>query len=611
MSQNKRGMTVDLGYPLAGADMDLFIHLFQEAETRCIDWVKDRAETGPMMIGGQIGAGKTTLLNHMFLESGIEPDLRLCFDKDDFVVGVEGFLGYVLFKTLRQMHGLNIDAGKWGESGDLLKTVGLSFDQMIASFFFKVMDREARAAREALLKLFGEYADEFKIQLTEMIEAMADVLGRPPLILCGGLDKYKYSGADIRLLAPTLSALSGSRGKLLYELNLPFIINPDFDWQGKEASMVVLPAAEDDNIKELLRRRAGIYSHFRESAFDILARFSGGNPRQAVRLQAEFEYAYEKLGKSKDDAINHACNRVRNDFLRGGAVDFSLEHLKTVKNDGFFIPAEESPIYWNWILATAEPELGRIPSKINPLLLPSVETFDGPPPEDPEIEKLKRWAREHDTSPIGLTIPSDMSFESFLDEMNSADLPEPALTLESIFMELASFFLSQRFNSLYLILYKDFEAAELASDYICGKAGLLAEKSFVKGGIDGAVVSFNQFHDLLKIHDGLSLFFDESLEADDVRWCELKRDQLVGKRIIFWANHDKALSYLNVWPQLRQFIKIVELEKELWADIGVEDVEEDLRLLEEVAIPDENRGKIKERMDRVLRSIKGELEGHD
>ena len=37
-----------------------------------------------MMLAGQIGTGKTSLLNNVFWESGIVPDLRLSFDKDDF-----------------------------------------------------------------------------------------------------------------------------------------------------------------------------------------------------------------------------------------------------------------------------------------------------------------------------------------------------------------------------------------------------------------------------------------------------------------------------------------------------------------------------------------------
>jgi hypothetical protein len=354
----------------------------------------------------------------------------------------------------------------------------------------------------------------------------------------------------------------------------------------------------------LLLRRTGIYSNYRESIFPILAKLSGGNPRQAVRLQAEFEYAYEKLKKPKDEAISYACDRVRNDFLRSGEVAFSLEHLKTVKKDGFFVPSEEPPLYWNWILATTEPSIGKIPVKINPLLLPALETFESLTPEDPEIEKLKLWAQEHDTSPFGLAIPAEMKFEAFIDEMNKSELIEPALPIEKIFNELASFFLSQRFNSIYLILYQGLEVARLASDYICGKASVLAEKWFADGIIDKRVSSFNYFSDILEKHDGLSLFYDKSLEPKDVEWCEIKRDQLIGKRIIFWAKKERGISYLNVWPHLRQFIRVFELEKEIWRDISPEDIDEDLRLLDEVTVPDEQKRISKEKLERVLLSLK-------
>ncbi len=148
------------------------------------------------------------------------------------------------------------------------------------------------------------------------------------------------------------------------------------------------------------------------------------------------------------------------------------------------------------------------------------------------------------------------------------------------------------------------EVARLASDYICGKALVLAEKWFVDEIIDKNVTSFNQFSGLLERHDGLSLFYDESLEPDDVKWCEIKRDQLIGKRIIFWARKDKGISYLNVWPHLRQFVRIFELEKEIWKDISLEDIEEDLKLLEDVTVRDEQKRISKEKLERVLLSLK-------
>ena len=607
MPVNKRGMTIDLGYPLSEADMeDLFIDLFPELKDRCVEWLKDVNSVRPMMLAGQIGTGKTTLINQVFLESGIKPDVQLSFDKDDFDVSIGGFLGYVFFQTLKELANLEIDVLKWGD--DLSKATGVSLDETIAAFFFQEPGAQANIMRKIVLNILEDQEDDYKAKLAEMLETLSDTIGRPPLIFCEGVDQYQFSGVMIRLLSPTLSVLSKSPGKLLYELNLVYTINLDFEWQRQDSLIAILTSSDETKIRELLQRRTGIYSNYRESIFPILAKLSGGNPRQAVRLQAEFEYAYEKLKKPKDEAISYACDRVRNDFLRSGEVAFSLEHLKTVKKDGFFVPSEEPPIYWNWILATAEPSIGKIPVKINPLLLPALESFEGLIPEDPEVEKLKLWAQEHDTSPFGLTIPEDMKIEGFIDEMNKSGFMEPALSLEKIFNELASFFLSQRFNSLYLILYTDLKVAKLASDYICGKASVLAEKWFADGVVDKDVSSFNKYAELLERHDGLSLFYDESLEPDDVKWCEIKRDQLIGKRIIFWAKKDKGISYLNVWPHLRQFIRIFELEKEIWRDISPEDIQEDLKLLEKVTIRDENKKEVKEKLERVLLLLKKESE---
>ena len=150
MAISKRGMTIDLGYPLSQADMeDLFTDLFPELKDRCVEWLKDVNSVRPMMLAGQIGTGKTTLINQVFLESDIEPDLRLSFDKDDFDVSIGGFLGYVFLQTLKTLHSLKIDVRKWGD--DLSKATGVSLNETIAAFFFKEVDAKASIMRNTLL----------------------------------------------------------------------------------------------------------------------------------------------------------------------------------------------------------------------------------------------------------------------------------------------------------------------------------------------------------------------------------------------------------------------------------------------------------------------------
>jgi len=179
MAINKRGMTIDLGYPLSEADMeDLFVDLFPELRGRCLEWLKDEKSIRPMMFAGQIGTGKTTLINQLFLESGIEPDLRLSFDKDDFDVSIGGFLGHVFFQTLKTLDNLKIDIRQWGY--EVSKAAGISLDETIAVFYFKKLDAMAGIMRKIVLNLFEDQEDNYKLQLAEMLEIMSDILGRPP-----------------------------------------------------------------------------------------------------------------------------------------------------------------------------------------------------------------------------------------------------------------------------------------------------------------------------------------------------------------------------------------------------------------------------------------------
>ena len=133
-------------------------------------------------------------------------------------------------------------------------------------------------------------------ELAEMLEVMSDTLGRPPLIFCEGVDKYRFSGGEIHLLSPTLSIISKSMGKLLYELNLLYTVNLDFEWQKQDATMMILTSSDETKIRKMLQRRAGIYSSYRESVFEILAKLSGGNPRAAPTREPEGrEDSYEWL----------------------------------------------------------------------------------------------------------------------------------------------------------------------------------------------------------------------------------------------------------------------------------------------------------------------------
>lgn len=221
MSVNKRGMTIDLGYPLSETEMeDLFIDLFPELKDRCVEWLKDITNVRPMMLAGQIGTGKTTFINHVYLESGIEPDLRLSFDKDDFDVSIGGFLGYVFFQTLKTLHSLKIDVRKWGD--DLSKATGVSLNKTIAAFFFKEVDAKASIIRNTLLNIFEDQENNYKVQIAEMLEILSDKLGRPPLIFCEGIDKYPLFRGEIRLLSPTLSVLSKRQQGHILNINYSY-----------------------------------------------------------------------------------------------------------------------------------------------------------------------------------------------------------------------------------------------------------------------------------------------------------------------------------------------------------------------------------------------------
>jgi hypothetical protein len=84
-----------------------------------------------------------------------------------------------------------------------------------------------------------------------------------------------------------------------------------------------------------------------------------------------------------------------------------------------------------------------------------------------------------------------------------------------------------------------------------------------------------------------------------------RRDALIDYKMIWLIPYHDLKRYLKYWPQLRQFFNIFHLEKDVFANISKEEIEEDLEDIETMdTSQDPSKGQLKERLLRVLNYMK-------
>ena len=280
-------------------------------------------------------------------------------------------------------------------------------------------------------------------------------------------------------------------------------------------------------------------------------------------------------------------------------------------------------LYNNWIMITGESkDKKQWGSMINPLITPASDIITDLP-ESPEAMLLKQWAKEHEISPFGLeidksseeqiidlkteiTVTATLTKTRIFDIIDSESCGLNPFNIIDLFERLAAYFLEEKRKDKIIIAYDDPEIAEIANDFIVGKAATYkpveCKDIFLENPTAENILT--QIRNNEGKYTALSIFFGNALSDKDALTLNKLRDRFIQNRMIWWIKFDHLRSYLEKWTQLQQFFLIYRLDENLLAWITKEEVLEDLEELGE-----SESDEMKKRLEKVLHYLEGKKNG--
>jgi hypothetical protein len=232
-------------------------------------------------------------------------------------------------------------------------------------------------------------------------------------------------------------------------------------------------------------------------------------------------------------------------------------------------------------------------------------------PEPPELTAVRRWARDHHISPMGLSMPEDeegrpRAWKEIWEQLSSSESSEDELNIVRLLEEVASSLFSANRQDRIMVSYRDPQNLNIALDYLIGKAAtygpfLCREIRLIGGeGLDPAAKLMAEIKkkDEATIY---AIFMEEAWTPGQIDTLERLRDRFIDVQMLWFVEHAALLRYLPHWPQFRQLLRFYTLEDDFLSALSREEIEEDLSVLSNVSGPkDSGIGRLR----RVLRYLK-------
>jgi len=615
MKRNKFGINMDEGIPLkTKEDFEiLYIPSFKEVYDNLVEWFYNDEES--IIVGGQIGTGKSSLINKLLLDNKFKPDIELFFDSeglnldhgDFWAILLEGFIKLAIkdnidisFSPLPKELA-NLERNDWKSLLECLSPINFS----IEAFNKKVQIRKKIGENE-------QYIKDTVRKIGELIENSYD---RKLIILASGIDKFNRYSSAFYSIRDVISFIA--QYKTLFEVNfihlLKFYNNPF-----NEIRALHLTAFTMDEIKKLLNKRLGKYNEAYKEQVDKLAEYSGGNPRQAVRLLNYFLSAMKKQERTISESVVFAIHQTSSDFF-SRQFKPSPEIIKTISKDKYIEssimisgPEEKmatAAVYGNWVIIIDHLCGTKWNAKVNPLV--KSVFLDSQIVEEPEIRMLKEYATNHKISPEGLSFvmtddktgkPKDTDILLF--EYLSSGVEQPIHTnISDIFDMISSSLLSKNRADRIIITYKKPEVLKIILHYLIAKANTFEYQTYEEFIIDSEKDIVLQFEKMLsngKKVDIYSVRFEGDLNKDQLEKIEKYREKLIDKQMIWWIHNDKIKDYLSNWTHLRQYFQIFDLDDKILNNIKTEDIMADIELYSKLIGKDDNN---KSSETNIVRSL--------
>ena len=587
MKRNRFGINVDEGVALTTHEEfeQLFVDTESDAKNRLLEWLKDGDR--PSVFGGQIGCGKTTLLQYCFQESQCKPDITFHFDSGSLNLSAIDSWSIVfaeLFLCIADLDLIGMDeisAEYKVILGDTPEAWQESLMQIRLQLFSQV-SVEKNKAFNRVLEANEEYLPDF---LDALIKKISLHNNASLILFASGIDKFEPGTAAYFTLTDILKILCSY--KTLFEVNAVHLFCGD-PWI-RQLEKIIITASTNKQIEEMLLKRLGRYKGSYTNGIPLIAKYSGGMPRQAVRLLDSF-LAEQKQHSGNSEAFFQAAENINRDFF---AFSQRPENtLMQVVNQNHFLemglvalPGDEETakraVFGNWLVVGKHMQESRWEANVNPLIK---ESFVEVAPEEPERVLLKEYARKTGISEQGLDIDilQDGWQNTLLDQLETPI----ELNVTEILDSISSALLSKQRADRIIVAFDEPTVANAVRAYFEAKSNAYEYQVWyhhVLGvqGDDSPLIEMIQ-HFSEDAVDVYSFEFAGDLSADSLNELNIRRDSFVDKQLIWWIPREKLRFYLGQWTQLRQLFQVYVLEEDLTRSLNMNDIESDLDFMGEL-----------------------------
>jgi len=622
VKRREYGINLDDGVELSSEEEFHLLYVpCNPNETVCLQgWFSDDTQW-PLMLGGQIGSGKTTLIKEVsrsFIDAHI---ITVSFDTDP-IEALEGGYCMILFGRILQAClkvGVEVDG-----CGIALSDFPSIDTESWHVFAEKTTDwpsnlQEAGRLRDAC-SVMSKNAKLVRKACGRLLDRLQDVTSREATIIAEGIDKFSPSTSEYFSIQDTLTFLA--QRKTLFEVNaVHFFQEQDFR---PGIRKLFVGGIGSDMLIQMLRKRLGSYAPIYQDAFSLLAEYSGGNARQALRLLNAYYFQRTQRQNDHTAAIALACHQVGKDLLNVPYGRFPTDIFTVVKHnkyiEGSLFNDEKhktrdganDALYYNWLFVQGEPDPAtptQWPAIINPLIDEAIE-WEADAPRTPEEEAVRKWAQALDISPLGLNLPVDdngkPAWDKFWEEIESSS-KEETLNILGVLEEIGAGLFGIERQDRIIIAYQDRTNLEAVRDFLVGEANTYSHFPCEEITLEGGEVLDPVIELLTRIADQdpnriYSVELTGKWTEAQLRDLEHRRDILGNLQMLWWIKQDDLKRYLRFWPQLRQFFRIYRLEGEMWRGITMEEIQADINFIKDMS--DESDPEGVRRLSAVLTYLK-------
>jgi hypothetical protein len=433
----------------------------------------------------------------------------------------------------------------------------------------------------------------------ELLDRLRSITSREPLIIAAGIDKFNLRTPEYDSLKDTLTFLS--KRKTLFEVNAVHLFQEQ-DFRIGIRKLFV-GGIGDDMLVQMLQKRLGSYAPVYQDAFSLIVDYSGGNARQALRLLNTYYFRRTQRQNDHAAAIALSCHQVGKDLLNMPYGRFPTDIFTLVKRDRYIegslltdpktSAGANDAVYHNWLFVQSEPDSAtptRWPAIINPLIDVAIK-WEADAPRTLEEEAVRKWARDHDISPVGLNIPvndhGEPAWDKFWEEIESSSEKE-TLNILGVLEEIGAGLFGVERQDRIIITYRDRKNLEAVRDFLVGEANTYSHFPCEEITMEGGEGREPVIELLMRLADKdpnriYSVELTGKWTEAQLRDLEHRRDILDNLQMLWWIQQDDLKRYLRFWPQLRQFFRIYRLEDELWRGITMEEIQADIDFIKDMS----------------------------